>query len=266
MPTFPTLQGDHDPERSHKIDAGLGGLDEEIRRHRAIAADITRPPAERETARTTARTIWHCVYLLKGKSLVVAGIAVIVFIRRFRRVTTVATATAGLTAATVVSGATPLTPSLPPRDVAAPPAATAPTHHRAPTHTEPARHRSATTNGTTGSGADAETVDNATQLEPQATPRPGQQPPAPTTHATTQPTNQATGKKTVTVVDPGPTVVTTKTVTTRPTPTTPATPAPTTEAPPQPRPTTPAGTEGTLLHVELPLPATIRLGGLLGIN
>src|SRR5882757_5578384 len=166
MPTFPTLQGDHDPERSHKIDAGLGGLDEEIRRHRAIAADITRPPAERETARTTARTIWHCVYLLKGKSLVVAGIAVIVFIRRFRRVTTVATATAGLTAATVVSGATPLTPSLPPRDVAAPPAATAPTHHRAPTHTEPARHRSATTNGTTGSGADAETVDNATHEPP----------------------------------------------------------------------------------------------------
>lgn len=47
-------------------DPALGGLDEELARFTALAADVSQTNVTRFRASTTARTIRHCLYVLRG--------------------------------------------------------------------------------------------------------------------------------------------------------------------------------------------------------
>lgn len=261
MSHFTTLHNDDGNNRDHDIDADLGGLDEEIRRHRAIATDVTLPPMERETAQTTARTIAHCVYLLRGKTLIGITIGVIIWLRRFRRTATIVAATAGFSSAAAIGGAAIITPSTP-HYTAAPPAATAPVHHRPVTH-----HAAGTPTGrTTAGGNDIDAAGPAVAGAPSTV----QHEPRTSSVNHTRATTKAT-----TVGIPPPTVVHHQRPTTAPTPTSePTQPDPTTTPtteptePTQPtQPTAPTSSGPTsLLHLKLPLPVKLNVTGLLGLN
>lgn len=248
-----TTLSDDGNNRDHDLDADLGGLDEEIRRHRAIATDVTRGPAERDTAQTTAKTIAHCVYLLRGKTLIGVGIGVLIWVRRFRRTATVIAATASMSSAAAISGAAVLAPSTS-HDVAKPPpASTAPTHHQ-PTH-QPVRHHRPPAPVPAG-GNDIDQHDPARPApRTTATIRQVERPPS---HRPARPTAETT-----TVGVPPPTVVQND-ETTRPSPTT----APTRpDQTPTPTPeSTPAPSANPPVHLRLPVPVKITVSGLLGLN
>jgi hypothetical protein len=61
-------------ERMSEPDPQLGGLDEEVRRLREAAVDSRLPKAERYKAAIRAKAIAHCIYVMAGKVVGVAGV------------------------------------------------------------------------------------------------------------------------------------------------------------------------------------------------